>query len=107
MAVFAIPITNDPGVSYDIALRGIKYNFRFLWNDVDKAWYLDIYRDSALLIGSIRLVYGIDLLRGFQNIFPGKMALSSTRELGADRLDRDTPKEQVDANLFLLYDDLL
>lgn len=107
MTLLAIPLTNDRGASYDLVLREIKFNVRFLWNDVDQAWFLDLYQDGVLLIGSTRLVYGIDLLRQFQHILPGKMALAITRENGQDRLALETPGERVEANLFLQYDDFL
>ncbi len=107
MTILAIPMTDDRGVSYDLVLREIKFNFRFLWNDVDEAWFLDIFKDDVLVIGSIRLVYGIDLLRQFQHLFPGRMALAITRELGQDRLALTTPNKRVEQNLFLQFDDLL
>lgn len=107
MAIFAIPMTADQGASYDIVLRGIKFNFRFLWNEVDEAWFIDVSKDDALLIGSIRLVYGLNLLFPFQHLLPGQMALAVTRELGQDRLAIDTPNDKVEQNLFLQYSDLL
>ncbi len=107
MAILAIPMTSDRGSSYDIVLREAKFNFLFLWNDVDSAWFLDVSKDDVLLIGSIRLVYGLNLLFPFQHLLPGRMALSVTRELGQDRLAIDTPNDKVEQNLFLGYDDFL
>lgn len=107
MAILAIPMTADRGASYDIVLQEIKFNFRFLWNEVDEAWFLDVSKDDALLIGSIRLVYGLNLLFPFQHLLPGQMALAVTRELGQDRLAIDTPNDKVEQNLFLQFDDLL
>lgn len=107
MAILAIPMTADRGVSYDIVLRQTKFNFRFIWNDVDEAWFLDVFKDDVLLIGSIRLVYGLNLLFPFRHLLQGQMALAVTRELGQDRLAVDTPNTRVEQNLFLVYDDLL
>lgn len=107
MSILAIPMTSDRGASYDLVLRKLKFNVRFLWNDIDQAWFLDLYQNNTLLIGSIRLVYGIDLLRPFQHFLPGRMALAITRELGQDRLALETVNDKVEQNLFLVYDDFL
>ena len=104
MPVFSLPITSDPGLSYEIPLLEIKYLFQILWNEPDKSWYLSVYLDSELLIGSIRLVYGIDLIEFYQLELPGRMALTATRQVGDDRLARDTGKPEIEENLFLLYD---
>ena len=51
-----LPLTNNPEESFSIAILGVTYNFKQLWND-NSFWTIDIM-DAQMAV----LVYGIKIV---------------------------------------------
>lgn len=64
--ILQIPFTDDGAQEFTVQLGTSKYQFVASYNEISAAWQLDIYDPVtlALLMGSIMIVIGADLLRG-------------------------------------------
>lgn len=65
MIIYEIPLTPQ-NQTFSVALAGVTYRMRLRWIDVMSAWALDLYdANGNLLVGSIPLVTGADLLEPY------------------------------------------
>jgi hypothetical protein len=70
VVAFEIPLSATPQ-TLSVSLVGVTYNLTVRWNDISRAWVIDLYdQNNSLLIGSIPMVTGEDLLApyGYLNI---------------------------------------
>lgn len=85
-----LPVFDLPAFRYRTTIGGTKYTLRFRLNTVDGIYRIDVYdRDnSTLLLGNLKLVYGLDLLAPYQHIIPGSLRVSEPLFSNGDGLDR-------------------
>ena len=58
--------------SFAITLGGVALQFATQWNEYNEAWEVSIYDDSGvLLIGSLPLVCGVNILEQHQHVITG------------------------------------
>ena len=62
-----VPFTSDPWQRFRCTLGGVEYTFEANYNDRSGVWNFDIYRasDEALLVASVPIVLGCDMLAPF------------------------------------------
>ena len=66
MTAYALPLVSAMQ-KITIALNGVDYNLVVRWNYISGVWNVDLYdSDNVLLLGSIPLVTGLDLLEQFE-----------------------------------------
>lgn len=75
---YEIPLTPQ-NQTFRVALSGVTYSMRLRWIDVMNTWSLDLSDESGkLLVGSIPLVTGSDLLGPYQYLMiPGTLTVAS------------------------------
>lgn len=62
---FVVPLINQPQ-TLTIALAGVTYQLRVIWNDINQAWTLDISDQAGkAILQGVPLVTGEDLLSPF------------------------------------------
>lgn len=60
---FIIPTQSLPAYSFEIALEGATYRFKFLWNSRHEYWTMDIRdRQGNILIAGIKLIINYEIL---------------------------------------------
>ena len=64
--VFEIPTQPSTPQRFTVSLSGVSRQLRFTWCQPAACWLLDIYDDNGVLIlGSVAIVTGADLLEQF------------------------------------------
>lgn len=81
MIAYEIPLSPRPQ-TFSIALGGITYKMTLRWNVPSAVWMLDVAdATGALLVGSIPLVTGVDLLAQYAYLgFTGKMVVQTDHD---------------------------
>lgn len=84
MIAYEIPLSAKPQ-TFNITLGGVTYKMTLRWNVPAAAWMLDIAdATGALLVGSIPLVTGVDLLAQYAYLgFTGKMVVQTDHDTKA------------------------
>jgi hypothetical protein len=84
MTSYEIPLSPKPQ-AFSIALGGITYKMTLRWNVPASAWMLDIADATGdLMVGSIPLVTGVDLLAQYAYLgFTGKLVVQTDNDSNA------------------------
>jgi len=88
-----LPVFDRGVFSYPIALSLEQtVTLRFMYNVISKAWYMDVLNatDRTPIIGSIKVVYGIDLFGPFQHLVKGQLIARPSKDFDDD----DKPKRE-------------
>jgi len=101
-STLVIPFSSEASFREEVTLEGTPYIFIFNWNSRFSFWTMSIYdRSNTLLLGSVKLVAGINLLKLFPEtaIPPGALYVLSTLRTGSDIAFDDFTNERC----LLLY----
>lgn len=84
MTAYEIPLSPKPQV-FSISLGGVTYKMTLRWNEPASSWMLDIGDETgALLVGSVPLVTGADLLAQYAYLgFAGKLIVQTDHDPNA------------------------
>lgn len=84
MTAYEIPLSPKPQ-TFSIGLSGVTYKMTLRWNEFAPAWMLDIADASGnLLVGSVPLVTGADLLEQYAYLgFSGKLIVQTDHDPSA------------------------
>lgn len=82
--VFEIPLQPIPQ-KFNIILSNTEYNLLVLWNNINQCWCVDIFdSNEVLIVGSIPLVTGTDLLLPYTNLgFKGQLIALTDHDVDA------------------------
>lgn len=91
MATLTLPVIDRALFKYRIVLGGTRYSLRFRYNSYGVGWYLDIYdeADTVMVVGNIRLAYGIDLLEQYQHLIKGSLTITEPKNGTGDAIARN------------------
>jgi hypothetical protein len=65
VTAFEIPLSATPQ-TLSVSLVGVTYNLTVKWNDISRAWVIDLYdQNDNLIVGGIPMVTGEDLLEPY------------------------------------------
>lgn len=76
MSLIIIPFFDFPAFTQEVSLDGTPYVISFTWNSRVEFWTMGITdKEENLLIGGIKLVLGMELLKKFpdKQLPPGRM----------------------------------
>lgn len=84
MIAYEIPLSSLPR-TFSIALAGVVYKMTLRWNGYAVSWMLDVAGATGdLLVGSIPLVTGVDLLGQYRYLgFRGKLIVQTDHDTKA------------------------
>lgn len=79
---YEIPLQPTPQ-KFSISLSNVDYNINVFWNDFANCWCIDILdNNSVLILGSIPLVTGVNLLLPYTNLgFSGQLFATTDHDL--------------------------
>lgn len=81
-----LPLTNNPEETFSVAVFGIVYNFKQLWNEYG-FWTLDIKTaDNIVLVYGVKIITGELLLKQYPQI-PFDLTGSNGSDPTRDNLD--------------------
>jgi len=63
-----IPNFDLNGYVETIVLDGFAYEFGFRWNTRDNSWSMSIAKENVLLLASVKIVSGFELINLYKNI---------------------------------------
>ena len=79
MPTYEIPLISEPQ-EFSVALGGKNYTLRVTWNEVSQSWNLDILdSQGVLMVGSIAMVTGVDLLEVYAYLEFGGSMIAETQ----------------------------
>lgn len=100
---FSIPVNKQTDAySQSIELDGQVFNFSFHFNKREDKWYLKISRNDAIIIDSLKLVHGTDLLKQYRAYNVPKGILSVVDSSG---LFKDPSSSEFGNTIQLQYND--
>lgn len=84
MTAYEIPLSPKPQI-FSIQLGGVTYKMTLRWNQYAAAWMIDIADAlDTLLVGSVPLVTGVDLLAQYAYLgFNGKLVAQTDHDPNA------------------------